>query len=450
MDKKYTIEKLIREAYEKGVFNGTWLYAENGEIVSEGAIGYRDPEKKNPIEETDIFDIGSVSKQFTATAIMLLRRKGLLDLDDGVAKYFPKIPCSGITIRQLLIHTSGLPDYMAWVTQLAQKENVIPDNDVVLRFLTESGAEPLFTPGSKFEYCNTGYCLLAEIVAKVSGIPFAEFLKENIFEPAGMHSTALIHRFKDGLKIDNLPCGEVYEDGNYILAEDSQWGSLVISIDGSDGDGFVKSTISDLYRWDRALREGTVLTREEQDIMYSPGRLNNGELSRSERGYGFGWGIFEHPVLGKTVQHAGEIPGYHSYYVRMLDADRVLITLCSRTGIDAFAEEAFYSSVAMVAFDQEPDPLKFLEDHAVEETDRSGWDTLCGRYEAKGSGWIVEEVFMEDGELYAWMFETELGDRFKTRLYPLDNNSFGIKLAAVPIVFGDGFLDFGGELCKKV
>lgn len=79
MDKKYTIEKLIREAYEKGVFNGTWLYAENGEIVSEGAIGYRDPEKKNPIEETDIFDIGSVSKQFTATAIMLLRRKGLLD-----------------------------------------------------------------------------------------------------------------------------------------------------------------------------------------------------------------------------------------------------------------------------------------------------------------------------------------------------------------------------------
>ncbi len=110
VDKKVMLESLIRDAYEKGVFNGTWLYAENGKIVSKGAMGYRDPYDKLPMREDSIFELASITKQFTATAVMLLVREGLLGLDDEVTKFFPQIPFPGVTIRHLLTHTGGIPE----------------------------------------------------------------------------------------------------------------------------------------------------------------------------------------------------------------------------------------------------------------------------------------------------------------------------------------------------
>ena len=110
MEKKAFIEKLAREAYEKGSFNGTWLYAENGKIVSKGAYGWRDAENKLPMQEDTIFEMASITKMFTATAVMLLVREGRLSVDDDYAKYFPEYPYPGVTIRHLLTHTSGMPD----------------------------------------------------------------------------------------------------------------------------------------------------------------------------------------------------------------------------------------------------------------------------------------------------------------------------------------------------
>ena len=170
MDKHLLMQNLAREANEKNLFTGTWLFAENGEIISKGAVGWRDPDNTLPVLEDSVFDLASVSKQFTAAAVMLLRRKGLLDLDDEITQFFPALPYKGVTIRHLLTHTSGLPDYMNWVCQLAEEENTIPDNSAIIRFLTESGKEPLFQPGEKYSYCNTGYCVLAEIVEKLSGV----------------------------------------------------------------------------------------------------------------------------------------------------------------------------------------------------------------------------------------------------------------------------------------
>ena len=180
MEKKTMAENYIHAAYEKGVFAGTWLLAENGEIVTNGAVGFRDPEGRLPMREDSIFDIGSVSKQFTAAAIMLLRRDGLLNLEDEITKFYPEIPFRGITIRHLLTHTSGLPDCFAWMIKTAKADHMIPDNGAVLRFLTESGTTPDFLPGEQWAYSNTGYALLAEIVAKVSGVPFAQFLQKKL------------------------------------------------------------------------------------------------------------------------------------------------------------------------------------------------------------------------------------------------------------------------------
>ena len=448
MDRKTIMEAFVRQAYEKGVFSGAWLLCEQGKIVTKGAVGFRDVADTLPIREDSIFDIGSVSKQFTATAILLLRRRGLLSLDDAVTRFFPQLPYPGVTIRHLLTHTGGLPDCLAWIVQLAKKENAIPDNGAVLRFLTDSGAEPRFAPGETWEYCNTGYSLLAEIVKQVSGVPFADFLKENIFELAGMHSTALLHRIKDKLTIPNLAYGLTYEDGRYVLPEDTKWKDLVVCADGSEGDGFVKSNLFDLLQWDKVLRAGTLLTAAEQALMYTPATLNNGEEAGD--GYGFGWGILEHPALGKMVWHDGDWPGYLAFYARFLDLDRTLILLRSREGRDARAGGAFVHGMLGIVYDQEPEPLRLLEELAERDPDTSNWNAFCGAYETDDDGYLIEKVYQRNGALYATIFDTESAQRFDSRLYPLGENTFGIREDDDDIVFGDGYLTFGGEPCKKL
>ena len=133
MDKHEMMQALARTLQEKDVFNGAWLYAEKGEIVSKGALGFRDPENKTPITEDTIFQLASVSKTFTATAIMLLVRQGKLNLEDRITKYFPELAAyEGATIRHLLNHTSGIPDYFDdadWFVDLWKAEKRVPGND---------------------------------------------------------------------------------------------------------------------------------------------------------------------------------------------------------------------------------------------------------------------------------------------------------------------------------
>lgn len=359
MDKKSTIESIIREAHESRVFNGAWLYAENGNIVTKGAVGFRDPEDRLPVREDSIFYLASVSKQFTATAVMLARRMGLLGLDDDIRRFFPDLPFEDVTVRHLLIHTSGLPYYENWSTDTAKRENAIPDNDIALRFLRESGKGRVFAPGEKFGYCNTAYCLLAETVKAVSGMTFEEFSQKHIFEPAGMSSTRIIHSRRDGVTIPGLAYGLVYEDGRYILADDSKTESWVIRLDGTHGAGHVYSNIFDLFAWDRALKEERVLTREEQLMMYTPGKLNGGGTGgfgdeKEEIGYGFGWDILRYPQLGLVVSHGGEYPGYRTLFRRFVDSDRLLVVLNSRQAKDAKAFESFYSALKSAAADNYP------------------------------------------------------------------------------------------------
>ena len=144
MDKNAMMERLARDAYEKGSFNGTWLYAENGEIVSKGAFGFRDAENKLPMQEDTIFEMASVTKMFTAAAVMLLVREGKLGLDDEYAKYFPDYPYPGVTVRHLLTHTSGMPDDFetaAWVCPAWKNEKRIPPCSEILRFIRDSKEE---------------------------------------------------------------------------------------------------------------------------------------------------------------------------------------------------------------------------------------------------------------------------------------------------------------------
>ena len=445
MDKKTRMETLVREAHEKGLFNGTWLYAEHGRIISKGAVGFRDAEDRLPMREDCLFDLASVSKQFTAAAVMLLVRKGLVGLEDEITQVFPGLPYPGVTVRHLLTHTGGVPDYfddINWLIGIWEKEGRIPDNNDVLRFLCEGRVEPYFTPGEDSGYSNSDYCLLALIVEQVSGIPFEDFMRKNVFEPAGMNATAVCHVRRDGWPSDNFVRSLVLEDGRYLLPDDSKNDFDVIPEDGTSGEGNVYSNIFDLLAWDRALREEKVLTREEQALMYTPVRLNNGEVFADETGagYGFGWEIRNEEDLGRVVAHDGWHKGAYARYERFLDMEGLLVLLYCRDPEDSHAGQAFLDGLRDVIRGKEPRPIRTLEERMVQNPDRSAWESFCGKYAHEdGDVFYPDEVCLRDGELYVkWMRGHGAG--FDWRLYPLGDNEFGIKKFDFTIRFGEGRL----------
>ena len=458
MDKKTIMENLARALDEKDCYNGAWLYAENGEIVSKGALGFRDPENTLPITEDTIFQLASVSKQFTATAVMLVMRQGLLSLEDPITKYFPELTSyEGVTIRQLLTHTSGIPDYFDdadWFIRIWEEEKRIPGNDEILRFLCETKAKPYFAPGEGLEYSNTGFNLLALLVERLSGVPYEDFLQKNIFEPAGMTSTRCCHIRRDGIPFANFARATVFEEGKWVADVDSAENGDVAAFDGLNGDDYVFTNIFDMLRWDRALREGKVLTKEEQQLMYTPAKLNNGEDAVFDEddglGYGFGWGVGHDEKLGLIVSHSGGMPGVATWFERFLDADRVLVILSNRDFRDYRAYKAYWDGMEAVARDKEPEPIVSIEDIAVKDPDKSKWESFCGRYEhPEDAEFLVDEVWLQDGDLWAKAIDED-GDELQFKLYPIGEDEFGRKGGMLKLTFGEGCLMYDDYTCKKL
>ena len=458
MDKHEMMQNLARAAYEKGGTNGAWLYAEKGEIVSKGTVGWRDPAGTKPIEENTIFQLASVSKQFTAAAVMLVIRQGLLSLDDEITKYFPELTAyEGVTIRHLLSHTGGVPDYFDdedWFIDLWKKENRVPGNDEILNFLCETKLKPCFAPGEKLEYSNTGYNLLALLVERLSGVPYEEFLRKNIFDPAGMKNTRCCHIRRDGVPFGNYAQATVREDGRYVADVDSEEYRDVIAFDGLNGDDYVYTTLFDMLKWDRVLREGKVLTLEEQALMYTPMKLNSGEDAVYDEeeglGYGFGWGIGREENFGLVVSHSGGMPGVLTWFERFIDADRVLVLLGNRDYEDVRAFLSYLAAVEAVARDKEPEPVRGIEDIALQDPDTSKWESFCGKYEhPEDFDLIIDEVYRKDGDLWVKAIDDD-GDPLEFKLYPIGPDEFGRKGGMLKVKFGENCYTMDDITCKKL
>ena len=457
MDKHHLMKELAGALNEKDCFNGAWLFAEKGEIVSTGALGFRDPENTLPITEDTIFQLASVTKQFTAAAVMLARREGLLELDDEITKYFPEISYPGVTIRHLLTHTSGIPDYFDdgdWFIRIWKEEKRVPGNDEILRFLCKTEAKPYFAPGEGMHYSNTGYNLLALLVERRSGVHFEEFLQKKIFEPAGMNSTRCCHIRRDGIPFENFARATVLEDGKYVADVDSAEDGDVVAFDGLNGDDYVYTNIFDMLRWDRALREGKVLTLEEQKLMYTPAKRNNGEDAVYDEdeglGYGFGWFVGRDEELGRIVSHSGGMPGVATWLERFIDEDRMLVILTCRDFADVRAYLSFEKGLKSIARGKEPEPVVAIEDIAIKDPDKSKWESFCGKYEhPEDADFIIDEVWMQDGELHAKAIDED-GDEMTFRLYPIGEDEFGRKGGMLKLKFGDGCVMYDDFTCKKL
>jgi CubicO group peptidase (beta-lactamase class C family) len=260
-----------------------------------------------------VYKIGSVSKQFIATGIMLLAQDGKISLDDPISKYLDATPDTWkpITIRHLLTHTSGIVREAPGFDPL----KIQPDADVIK---TAYSLPLRFAPGDKYEYCNVGYFSLAEIIHKVSGKPWDEFLGERIFAPLKMNSTRTT-TVTD--LVANRANGYFWNNAKYENA------SIYFALRPS---GAFLSTILDLAKWDAALATGQILKQASLDQMWTPVKLNDG----STYAYGFGWLL--DPVEGhKRVHHGGSLPGFRSEIARFVDDKVTVIVLTNGDNANA-------------------------------------------------------------------------------------------------------------------
>lgn len=316
------IQTAFKQAADSG-FSGVMLVAKKGKIIFEGVYGYRHFETKEPLQSTDIFELASLSKQFTAMVIMMLQEDGLLQYDDLIEKYI-QVPYKGISIRHLLTHTSGLPDYQQ-VMDLYWDKTKVAGNADAIEYLNKYAPPRLFSPGEKYSYSNTGYLLLASIAEQASGKDFIALARSRIFKKLNMISTD-IRTLETKAQTVNFAVGHLKDSlGNYVNANKFHSSDYTVWLGNRKGPGRVSSNAQDLLKWDRALYKKKLVKPETLQMAFSPANLNNGTTSD----YGFGWVIQQDAVLGKLVMHTGDNPGYATRIFRYIDKHYTVIILCN-------------------------------------------------------------------------------------------------------------------------
>jgi CubicO group peptidase (beta-lactamase class C family) len=340
MDKKaHQLDSIFHYLHKRIGFNGCVLYAEQGRKVYEAAFGYADYDLRTKLETGSAFQLASVSKMFTAMAIMILKEEGRLDYDDSLKYYIPELPYPGVTIRHLLVHRSGIPNYM-YLADDYWDRGLSMTNDEMIGMLVSEKPRRYFSPNTGFHYCNTNYALLATVVERISGNPFGLFLQYKIFEPLGMNETYVYQLPKDSLARGKVPtdvCG-------HVLRRSRLRTEVNYYLNGIIGDKNVISTVGDMFTFDQALYEGTLVSDSTLQEAFSKG---SPRFSRFKDNYGFGWRLKANRE--NTVYHFGWWKGFRTYYIRDMAQQKTIIVL---TNTDRGPSSTYY--------------YKMLDDHTYE------------------------------------------------------------------------------------
>lgn len=296
-------------------FNGSILVAKGGNILYEAYIGHTDPSKKtDTISATTPFHLASSSKPFTGMAVMRLVEAGKIGLDDDIIKYFSGFPYSGVTVRHLLTHRSGLPNYLYFMEDKQKwKPTSMPDNKDVVDFLVRYQPPKTAAPGTKFQYCNTNYVLLASIVEKVTGKTFPQYMKETIFDPLGMKHTFIFTPADSARVIMSYkPSGGLWVNDKY---------------DHTYGDKNVYSTPRDMLKWDSGLYREDFISKAILDSAFIP----RSHEKQSIHNYGYGWRMLNLNNGKNVIYHFGKWHGFNPAFARLIDEKAVIIILSNRS-----------------------------------------------------------------------------------------------------------------------
>jgi CubicO group peptidase (beta-lactamase class C family) len=365
---------------KQGRFSGTVLLAKDGKVLLRKSYGMANYELGVPNTPETVYRIGSITKSFTALSILQLEERGLLNVEDPVRKYVSEIPADwgDITIHQLLCHKSGIPDFMNAKTY----EDFAHPNHVENALKEYAGKPLLSKPGEVFRYSNSGYVLLGHIIEKVSGKSYEQYLTENILRPAGMDHTAvdrhadLVPHRANGYRWD----GEAVI--NAALGEDP---------DHTFAAGALRSTVDDMYRFDRALKEGKLFSKAITSKAWTAyGHWMAPPPFPLEADYGYGWMIgqeFGHRYVG----HGGWVNGFVSQFNRYPDDDAVLIVLWNfETANNMFLSQ----DLAAILFGQKYD-LPMLR--PITHPSTSALSRYVGNFQM---GPLTAKVTLRDGKLY--------------------------------------------------
>jgi CubicO group peptidase (beta-lactamase class C family) len=312
------------------------LVVHDRKILKQQGYGFANIELRVPVEPETLFQSGSMGKQFTATAVMMLVQEGKVNLDDPLTKYFPDAPATWnhVKVRHLLSHTGGFGDY-------PKKFDFRKDytEDELLKIV--EGIPLAFEPGSKWSYSNLGYLTLGVLIHRVTGQFYGDFLQERIFKPLGMRTTRIIN---EADIIPNRSSG--YELVKQQL-KNQDWVSPTLN---TTADGSLYFSIVDLAKWDAALTERKLLKPSSYELMWTPVLLSNGEPNKD--GYGFGW--FIHEVRGhRVIEHAGAWQGFTTNISRYVDDNLTVVVLTNLAG--AKPEEITHHLAGLYVKELEPE-----------------------------------------------------------------------------------------------
>lgn len=328
------IDQYFSEVHKIDQFNGNILLARDGNIIYQRSIGYADMVTQQLNQPDSRYNLASISKIFTATAILQLKEKGKLSLEDAVNKWLPEFPYGTVTIRHLLTHTSGLADLELFESLVKQYPDTVVTNLNIMPALKTWKRGLYFTPGDQFRYCNTEYCLLAMIVEEVSGISFPAYLQKHIFQPAGMvnsyvRSKGLPASIPDTRVVTMHIKKHPFYIPSYITVDSvQQYKYTNYNCSGLTGQANLISTTQDMLLFDKAYFGGKLLKPATMEEAFTPVKLNNGQIFISRQMdtmhgegtmcYGLGWEIFEQPHHGRSVGHGGFKFGLATFYFRNL------------------------------------------------------------------------------------------------------------------------------------
>ncbi len=394
-------------------FSGAVLVTKDGETLFGKGFGFANAEHEVPNTTRTKFRLGSITKQFTAMAILILHERGKLKVEDPVGKYVDDAPKAweGVTIRHLLTHTGGIPSYtddLAYRFKMMMPETV---HSMIARFRDK----PLdFPPGEKFHYSNSGYFLLGAIIEKVSGKKYEAFLKEAIFDPLGMKDTGYDH-------FATVLPGRA---SGYTRQKDSLVNAEYLDMSQPYSAGSLYSTALDLARWDRALVEGKLISKASYDEMYTPLKDH----------YAYGWVV---TTTGgrKEIQHGGGINGFVTQILRYPDQRTCVVVLCNVLPANP---GRLAHDLAAIAFGE---PYELPGTRKVAKVDPKIYDAYAGRYQLEPK--VIATITREGDHLMI-----QLTGQPRLEMFPESETVFFLKVVDATITFvkdGKGAVDPPGH-----